>query len=74
MAAIHLDSPWFRSYSRALFTDDPNARHMYAKAALDLIHETLRQPGIKGDERQAISVAIRELNLLQRDKLDKKVS
>jgi hypothetical protein len=47
---------------------------MYAKAALDLIHETLRQPGVKGDERQAISVAIRELNLLQCDKLDKKAS
>jgi hypothetical protein len=70
MAAIHLDSPWFRCYSRALFTDDPTARHMYAKSALDLMHEILRQPGLKADERQAISVAIHELNLLQRDKLN----
>jgi hypothetical protein len=47
---------------------------MYAASALDLMHETLRQPGVKPDERQAISVAIHELNLLQRDKLNKKVS
>jgi hypothetical protein len=58
----------------ALFTDDPSARHIYAKAALDLMHETLRQPGVKEDERQAISVAIRELNLLERDSCSLKAS
>jgi len=67
MAAIHLESPWFRSYSRALLTDDPVARNVYVKAALDAMHETLRLPGIQQDERQAISAAMRELNLLERD-------
>jgi hypothetical protein len=66
MAAIRLESPWFRSYSRALLTDDPIARHVYVKAALDAIHETLRLPGIQQDEREAISTAIRELNSLER--------
>ena len=67
MAAIRLDSTWFRSYSKALLTDDPIARHVFVKAALDAIHETLRRPGIQQDERLAISAAIRELNLLDGD-------
>ena len=65
MAAIRLESLWFRSYSKALLTDDPLARHVFVKAALDAIHETLRQPGIQAEERQAISAAIRDLNLLE---------
>jgi hypothetical protein len=67
MSAIRLDSPWFRSYSKALLTDDPTARQIYVKAALDAIHETLRQTGIQQDERQAISVAIAALNLMEGD-------
>jgi len=74
MAAIRLDSSWFRSYSKALLTDDPVARHLNVKAALDAIHETLRRPGIQKDERQTISAAIRELNLLERDSPSAKVS
>jgi hypothetical protein len=74
MAAIRLESSWFRSYSRALLTYDPAARHVYVKAALDAIHETLRRPGIPKDERNAISAAIHELNLLVRDSSSAKAS
>jgi hypothetical protein len=74
MAAIRFESPWFRSYSRALLTDDPIARQIYVKAALDAMHETLRLPGIQQDERQAISTAIRELNSLERNSSSSKVS
>jgi hypothetical protein len=74
MAAIRLESPWFRSYSKALLTDDPVARHVYVKAALDAMHETLLLPGIQQDERQAISAAIRELNSLDRNSSSAKVS
>jgi hypothetical protein len=65
MAAIPLDSAWFRSYSKALLTDDPIARQIYVKAALETIHEALLQSGIQAEERRAISIAIAELNLLQ---------
>jgi hypothetical protein len=74
MAAIRLESPWFRSYSRALLTDDPVARRVYVKTALVAMHETLRLPGIQEDEQQAISAAIRELNSLDRDSSSAKAS
>ena len=55
MAAIRLNSPWFRSYSKALLTDDPIARQMYVKAVLETTHEALLQSGLQPEERTAIS-------------------
>ncbi len=42
------------SYSKALLTEDPITRHSFVKAALDTIHETLRQPMIQQEEHTAI--------------------
>jgi hypothetical protein len=66
--------PWFRFYSKALLTKDPLARHVYVKAALGAIHETLCQPMIEQAEREAISAAIRDLNLLECDTPSAKAS
>lgn len=74
MASIHIDSPWFRSYSRALFANDPSVRRIYVRAALEVINETLREPGLREEERQAISTAMRELHLMERGRLNIKAS
>jgi|tagenome__1003787_1003787.scaffolds.fasta_scaffold15635046_1 hypothetical protein len=74
MAAIPLNSAWFRSYSKALLTDDPIARQIYVKAALETIREALLQSGIEAEERTAISVAIAELNLIEGNEPSAKAS
>ena len=71
MAAIACESPWFRSYSRAVLTDDLLLRRVYVNDALDAISETIRRQDLPEDERQAVSVAAHELHLLERDRFSK---
>jgi hypothetical protein len=68
---IDLNAPWFQSYSRAVLENDPNVLRTYVKTALDVISETLNQPDLGEEERKAISVAERELRLIERDKASK---
>jgi hypothetical protein len=63
---VDFNSSWFRCYSRAILADDSRARRRFVKAALNAVDETLRQPGLKGEEREAICAVARELRTIER--------
>jgi hypothetical protein len=69
-----LDSKWFRCYSRALLTDDPDLRRIYVNDALNVISEALSRQNLEEDERKAISVAAHGLHLMESVRLDEKTS
>lgn len=70
MAAIPLNSRWFRSYSRAVLTEDLRLRRIFVNLAIDVINETLCRPDLEETEREAVSAAAHNLHLMERERLN----
>jgi hypothetical protein len=62
---VDFNSPWFRGYSRAVFTEDSRARRRFVKAALNAVDETLMQPDLRQEEREAICAVVRTLRTVK---------
>ena len=63
MFASYSSKAWFRSYSRALFESDPALARLYIRDATVVFNQCLCDPVLDDEEREAIGVAIRYLDL-----------
>lgn len=66
---IDLKSKWFQCYCRALLETDPEQAQVYIADALDRIDERMHCPEIASEERQAIVIATRYLQMMAGDEL-----
>ncbi len=74
MAFLNFDSKWFQSYSRVVLTDALGLRRIYVKDALNMITVELKREDLEENEREAISFAVHELHVMDRQKPDTKAS
>jgi hypothetical protein len=62
---INFNSKWFQSYCRAVLESDSRLAAIYIQDALIVINERLSEPDVHQDERDAIHIATRYLNLIE---------
>ena len=61
---LDFQARWFQSYCRAIMEDEPNAAHRYLHEAAVEIDQRMRAPDLSDAEREALSVASKNLNLM----------
>jgi hypothetical protein len=69
MSIVNFNLMWFRCYSKAKLESHPPTLRKYVQVALDATKEALIQPGLEAGERQAIVIAIDDLQLMEREVL-----
>jgi hypothetical protein len=62
---INFNSKWFQSYCRAVLENDSRLANIYIRDALMVINERLNEADVHEDERDAIGIATRYLNLIE---------
>jgi hypothetical protein len=62
---INFNSKWFQSYCRAVLESDSGLANIYIQDALVVINERLSELDVHEDERDAIDIATRYLNLIE---------
>ncbi len=65
MSFVKFDSEWFQCYCRAILESNPEIARIYAREALDAMSQAKSQPDMEDGEREAISVALGYLHLIE---------
>ncbi|SRR6266700_3945430 len=68
---LYFNAPWFQSYCRAVLESDPALVAGCVKDAAAAINEALGTPNLDEEERDAICIATRYLNLISEAQLQK---
>jgi hypothetical protein len=68
---VNFNSKWFQSYCRAVLESDPRMARVYIKEALTNMNRRLQERDLQSDEREAITVAARYLNAIDRSQVSK---
>ena len=66
---VDFNSVWFQSYCKAILADGAENARNYMQSAVDSIDARLRDPNTPPEEREALYVALRYLNLIQEAEL-----
>ena len=67
---VNFSAPWFQSYCKAVL-ESPVLTQVYVKDAAVAITEALREPNLDDEERDAMCIATRYLNLISEARLQK---
>jgi hypothetical protein len=59
------DAEWFQAFRKAVLENEPDLACWYAEEALGIISERFRAPDVSEAEREAMSGAIRSLNVIK---------